>query len=196
MVYGITGGIGAGKSIVSQVIECLGYKVYYADIRARLLSNTNMVIVSELKKLFGDDIYINGCLNRGKVAEMVFSNHSFLASVNSIIHPVVAADFDSWVASMPENEIAFKEAAILFESQSHINLKGVICVVADDEVRIQRVIERDGILRNEVQNRIKNQWPQEKRIERSQYVIDNSGRVALLPQILNLIKTISVNGKL
>jgi len=184
---GVTGGIGSGKTFVCTIISAMGYPVFNADYEAKMLINNDIRVINAIKNLFGDGIYINGELNRKKVAELVFSNSLMLEKLNSIVHPVVIDYFNQWTNQYSSKSIVVKEAAILFESGANIGLDKVIGVVSPLELRIKRVIERDNTSYEAVLNRIKNQYPQEELIKKCDYIIENDGVNLLLPQIINVI---------
>lgn len=187
---GVTGGIGSGKSLACQIIKSIGYPVYNADLRAKILTDTNPIIIDGLKNLFGEDIYINGNLNRKSLADRVFQDPNLLNKVNSLIHPIVAHDFDSWVLDNSSNKILFKEAAILFESGAYKQVDKVIAVWAPIELRIKRVCERDGVSAQDVEKRIKNQINEAELLSRSDFIIKNNEFELLTPQVVNVVDAI------
>lgn len=187
---GISGGIGSGKSMVCRIVEAMGYPVYNADAEAKQLSNTHETIVSGAKALFGDSIYCNGELDRKRVGSLVFSDAKLLEQLNSIIHPVVAEHFETWVRANSEHRLVFKEAAILFESGAYKQVDKTVAVWAPDDVRIARVCKRDGIQEDRVRERMANQMSQNELVRRVDYVIKNNGEELLLPQVVNLVNVL------
>jgi dephospho-CoA kinase len=183
---GITGGIGAGKSLVCSVLEHLGYPVFYSDQIAKKIVDTNEEVKSELVFLFGDLIYESGKLNRTLMAELLFSDKSKIEKVNSIIHPKVRLAFENW-AEVQKSSIVFNEAAILFETGSYKQFDATILVTASLEVKIQRVIKRDLVTEEQVKNRIKNQWTDEEKLKLATYIIDNNGDIGILEQIERIL---------
>jgi dephospho-CoA kinase len=184
---GITGGIGCGKSTVCEVFKQLGASVYNADIEAKKLTNSNIEIREKLIKSFGNDIYLkSGEIDRQKLSSIIFSSKSALTQVNSIIHPVVKQHFDNWLIKNAENIYIIKEAAILFESGAYKDMDFIVTVFAPENVRIKRVMERDGISKEIVQQKIANQLSDSEKVERSNYVIYNDGKHLIIPQILKL----------
>ncbi|HPD95347.1 MAG TPA: dephospho-CoA kinase [Tenuifilaceae bacterium] len=188
---GITGGIGSGKTYICKIIEQLGYPVYNADVRAKELTNSNSNIKSAVKSLFGKDIYVNGKLNRSAVAKLVFEDSTLLEKLNRIIHPEVQNDFETWANSNFDNSIVFKEAAILFESGMYKLMDANILVTAPLNIRIGRVMERDGVSKNDVLKRINNQFSDEEKLKLANYTIVNDGKVLVLPQIINVINELT-----
>lgn len=171
-IIGLTGGIGSGKTMVANYIQSLGIPVYISDDEARELMNTTEVIQA-VSDEFGKDIIKNGKINRQKLAGMVFNDPDELQKLNHIVHPRVKKHFDLWVQNHQEHPILFKEAAILFESGSYKDCDAVIAITAPLEVRIQRVMERDKTDRESILTRMKNQWTDEERAAKSNYVIHN-----------------------
>lgn len=171
-IIGLTGGIGSGKTMVANYIQSLGIPVYISDDEARELMNTEEVIQA-VSDEFGKDIIQNGKINREKLAMLVFNNPDELQKLNHIVHPRVKKHFDSWVQNHQEHPILFKEAAILFESGSYKDCDAVIAITAPLEIRIQRVMERDKTDRKSILTRMKNQWTDEQRAAKSNYVIHN-----------------------
>ena len=188
LAVGITGGIGSGKSYICQIFEYLGIKIYYADARARHLSNNDAGIVSQVTNLFGDKAYVNGEYNRMHIASVVFNNSQKLQQLNSIIHPAIEKDYHNWLKSHASEPYTLKEAAILFESGTYKLLDKTILVTAPIVTRINRVVKRDNISPNDVQSRINKQWPTEKILPLADFIIENDGKRLILPQIINLDK--------
>lgn len=187
---GVTGGIGSGKSLVCSIISAMGYPVFNADIEARRIVDTDSGVVLSIKKLFGNEIYINNQLNRRRVAEIAFSNQEMLVKLNSIIHPAVAEHFIYWIIQHQSRELVVEEAAILFESGAYKYLDKIITVIAPTEIRVERVMNRDGISEQFVLSRMNNQLPQDELIKRSDYIIENDGVKLILPQIVRIINDI------
>lgn len=187
---GVTGGIGSGKSLVCQIIRTMGYPVYNADLRARNLTNSHPLIVNGVKKLFGENVYSNGLLNRKIVAEKVFNDVKLLIQLNKIIHPIVSDDFNEWLLQNHNENLVFKEAAILFESGANKQVDRVIAVWAPKELRIKRVCDRDGVAPEEVEKRISNQMDVEEINSRSDYIIRNCYNKLLVPQVVEVVDSI------
>jgi dephospho-CoA kinase len=190
---GITGGIGSGKSIICKVLETLDYPVYYADDKAKFLTNTNDEIISSLKNKFGDEIYsANNLINRKKLAELIFINPENLKFVNQLIHPIVINDFLKW-SSQQNSDIVFQEAALIIEAKVYEKLDYTISIISPKELRIERVMKRDKISKNEIIKRIENQVDDDTRIKFSDFIIYNDDKQLILSQILEIIKQINVN---
>ncbi|MET3731924.1 dephospho-CoA kinase [Moheibacter stercoris] len=172
-ILGLTGGIGSGKSTIGKWFLEKGIPVYDSDKEAKLLMNENPSLKSQLIDLFGPETYLNNEYNRKFVAEQVFENKEKLAALNAIVHPAVFHHFQEWV-SLQNSEFVVKEAAILFESGSYKDCDFILTVAADESIRIQRVMERDQVTQEQVQARIANQWTDEQRIEKSDFVLYNN----------------------
>ncbi|UTW61071.1 dephospho-CoA kinase [bacterium SCSIO 12741] len=183
---GITGGIGSGKTTVSRIFQSLGIPLYEADSRAKKVSNKDPEVRQQIIQLFGDKAYDGGTLNRPFLAGEVFSQPDKLQQLNGIIHPAVGRDYEQWVSFQRQTPYTLKEAAILFESGSNRFLKAVILVTAPEELRIQRVMDRDGTNREEVLKRMANQWSDDKKRELSQFEIINDGKSSLIKQVMNI----------
>lgn len=187
---GITGGIGSGKTTVANLFAKLGVPVFFADSETRMLQNTDAELRAELIAAFGPETYLaNGTLDRAYLARIVFADKAALQKVNSIVHPAVARHFAAWCAAHKSNAYILKEAAILFESGSQQGLDGVIAVTAPETLRIERVMQRDSISEEEVRKRMANQWPEEEKLKRANWIIYNDGR-ALEPQVEEIHHTL------
>ena len=174
-IIGLTGGIGSGKSTVAKWFEEKEIPVYNSDLEAKRLMNENPGIRNRLIEKFGTGTYGSSCLNRAYLARLVFQNPAKLKALNEIVHPVVFEDFRVWVKSQ-NAEFVVKEAAILFESGSYKDCDWVLSVIADEKIRIERVMQRDQISKAQVLERIKNQWADARKMELSDWVLyNNSG---------------------
>ena len=184
---GVTGGIGSGKSLVCSIIEAMGYPVYHADKEAKFIINTNLKAISVYKKLFGNDIYINGKLNSKKVASVIFESPELLRQVNEVIHPLVFEHFARWCEKHSQHSVVFKEAAIIFESGANKHLDKVIGVFAPLEQRVKWVTTRDGVGTDAVKHRMANQMNEEDLKALCDFRIYNSAETLLLPQVLEVV---------
>lgn len=182
---GITGGIGSGKSTICRAFSVLGIAVYDSDSRARGLMHTNKEVIAAIRKLFGNNAYIHGNLNRSYIAELVFHQPDLREKLNHIVHPAVAKDFDTW-AECQQGHYVIEEAAILFESGAYRNMDAVVTVSTPEEQRIRRTCLRDGTDEQSVRQRIAAQMSEEERIARADYVIVSDDRTPVIPQILKL----------
>ncbi|HEY4617212.1 MAG TPA: dephospho-CoA kinase [Flavobacterium sp.] len=171
-IIGLTGGIGSGKTTIANHFRSLGVPVYIADDEARIIMQSEEVI-SSIKESFGGTIFEDGILNRARLAEIVFGDPVKLKLLNEIVHPAVKKHFKQWLLDHEKFPLVVYEAAILFESGNYKDFDWIITVSAPLESRIQRVIERDGVTREQVLERIKAQWSDEQRVSKSDFVIEN-----------------------
>ena len=171
-IIGLTGGIGSGKSTVARYIESKGISIYIADDEARKITDT-IDVSNAIARAFGDEILDNGIVNRKALSQIVFNNAENLQLLNSIIHPAVRIHFLEWLEKHSDEAFIIKEAAILFESGSYKNCDKIITVEAPEEIRLQRVIIRDNVLEVEVKARMRNQWTDTMRAEKSDFVVVN-----------------------
>lgn len=182
---GITGGIGSGKSTVCTIFEVLGIPVYNADQRAKELINNDKLIRQKIIKLLGEAAYNDQGYNREYVAANVFNNPEKLQMLNAIVHPAVGLDAAKWFANQYA-PYALQEAALLVENGSYKLLDYLISVTAPEEIRVQRVMARDGVSWEQVQQRMKNQLPQAEKDKVADFIIDNSGNSSLVKQVINV----------
>ena len=194
---GLTGGIGSGKSMVCRIFAILGAYVYQADDAAKRLYDTDEKLKSEMKSVFGNDIYDGELLDRKKLAGIVFSDTEALHLVNSLAHPAVERDFERTLAtlSLGVPYLVF-EAAILFESGMYRHFDKTISVIAPEELRIKRVMERGGIARDEIIRRMNVQWTDEKRIKLSDMIIVNDEKHPVLPRLLEIHEVLTGKAKM
>lgn len=186
-IIGITGGIGSGKTTVCQLFSLLGVPVYNSDDRAKKLMVANEKLRADLIKLFGQAAYdSSGELNRSYIAQIVFEDQGKLRQLNAPVHHAVGQDLNQWIKLYPLSEYVMKEAAILFESGAWRHVDAIINVWAPERTRIKRVVQRDGCTEEDVLRRMKNQISDSLRCALSDYIIDNSGRQLLIPQVLRL----------
>ncbi len=186
---GITGGIGSGKTTVCKVFQILGVPIYFADIRAKVILDTNEEVKLKIINCFGNELLSDsGFVDRIKLAAFVFNSKEKLEKLNAILHPLVQIDFDNWLKQHATYNYILKEAAILFESGSFKNLDSIITVIAPLDLRISRVMFRDDISKSQIESRIDKQISDEEKIKRSQFVIYNNEEDFLIPQILKIHK--------
>lgn len=173
-IIGLTGGIGSGKTTVAKFIENCGFPVYYSDDRAKEIVNDNDDLKPKIKELLGEESYLqNGLYNRKFVAEKVFNDKELLQQLNEIIHPAVRIDFEEWVNKQTQYLI-FKETALLFELKLDKQCYQSILVTAEDNIRIKRVMDRDGKTYREVQSVMEKQMPEREKIKIADFVIYNN----------------------
>ncbi|MDC0249254.1 dephospho-CoA kinase [Flavobacteriales bacterium] len=186
---GLTGGIGVGKTYVAEIFSKLGVPIFNADVEAKkcLVEDLNLMIA--VQSVFGEHVYDNGILQKEELAKIVFNNNEKLVKLNALIHPVVKQRFEDWCKKQT-TPIVMKEAAILFESDAHLGLDAVICISANDQLRIIRVKKRDGCSDQEIRNRMNKQMSQTEKEKLADFVIVNNEEQLLLPQLVNVLKEI------
>ncbi len=187
---GLTGGIGAGKSIVADVLRSLGYPVFDSDSEARNLYS-DPGVASALIEYFGEEIYANGQLNKTLMTEQIFSDDNARKFVNGLIHPRVRNRFTQLVNESNAPAI-FNEAAILFETGAHEGFDKMILVTAPEEMRIERVMNRDGISREQVLDRMMRQWSDEQKSPLADCILTNDNSTPLLRQIEEMLSAFNL----
>ena len=192
-LIGITGGIGAGQSTVSTICKHLGFKVYNSDDRAKEIVSEDSIIKKKLISFFGNNIYKNGVLDRKFLSDKVFNDKSSLEQINSIIHPAVKKDFNSWVINNSNEKILFKESALLLESGAYNELDKIILIVSDKNLRVSRVLNRDqNRSKKEIESIIDKQIDEVDAIKYADIVIDNNHKKMLLPSVIKEIEKLIV----
>jgi len=194
---GITGGIGAGKSLICRIFNLLGIPLYNADYYAKYLMQTDRALISAIKQSFGHHIYENNHLNRKALAEIVFNNQEKLDQLNQIVHPAVFEHGNTWFANQQQQNkpYAIKEAALLFETGSYKMLDITILVLAPEMVRINRVMKRDQTDIESIKNRMNKQWSDAQKKELAQYCIYNDDVKAIIPQINDIHQQLTDRSK-
>lgn len=172
-IVGLTGGIGSGKTTIGKYFESFGIPVYIADDEAKALMNRSKVIKRKLIQLFGRSAYKNGELNRPYLASKIFSDKELLVKMNAIVHPKVGSHFKRWLKKQDAPYI-IKEVAIIFENNLEDQYDYIITVVADENLRIDRVINRDKSSKEKVESIISNQLSDDEKIKKSDFVIENN----------------------
>ena len=190
-VIGLTGGIGSGKTTVSKMFEALGVPVYNSDSEAKKIMLLPETIVL-LKNNFGSDFFEKDILNRKKLADLVFKNPEKLNELNAVVHPFVKKDFIIWLKKNENEKFVIKESAILFESKTNSNCDKIITVIAPLYLRMQRIVERDNLVFHEIVKRINNQLSDEKKVEKSDFVIENTDLEMTKNQVLEIYKILNL----
>lgn len=173
-IIGITGGIGSGKSTISKFIEEAGFPVYYSDVRAKTIVNDDAELQKKIKELLGENSYDdNGFYNRRYVGEIIFKDDQLRLQLNALIHPAVKINFENWISEQ-KTPFIFKETALLFELKLNESCYKSILVTADDNIRIKRVMDRDGKTYREVEAVMNKQMPEKDKIKIADFVIFNN----------------------
>ncbi len=188
---GLTGGIGSGKSFIAQIIEHMGYPVYYSDARAKELTKSNPTIKMGLISLFGEEVFEGNQLNAELISSKIFHNDELRTKVNELIHPIVRADFEKWVLNQ-HSALVFNEAAILFETGSYRNFDATVLLCAPTELKIERVMKRENCSREAVLVRMNNQWSDDEKLKLADYSILNDDETPVLIQLEAVINELLV----
>jgi dephospho-CoA kinase len=195
IVIGITGGIGSGKTTVCNVFRLLGIPVFEADAEARLLMDTDDILKVKMVDLFGEKVYtLEGKLNRPILANVIFRNNNLREIVNNLVHPLVRKAFFSWLEMKSNLPYIIYEAAILFESGFYKKMDFSILVTAPDNQRIARTKQRDGISEQMVKERMKSQWPEEKKKGMADLCLENDNKNMILLEIIRIDKKLKKDG--
>lgn len=171
---GLTGNLGSGKTTVSKLFEDLGIPVFNSDKAAREAESDETMVV-KIKEILGDDIYVDGVIDRPRMRDMVFKNPEILSKMNALVAPFVKETFRNFCVDNVQSPIIMIESAILFELDATEGLDKIIVVTADEELRIQRAMKRDGVSREQVLDKIKAQFSDKEKIERADFLIYNNG---------------------
>ena len=190
IIIGLTGGIGSGKSTVAKIFAQLGIPVLDADATAKAIMNEDHSVKTKLIELFGEDAYKENQLNRPYIAQIVFEDAFKLQQLNAIIHPITIQYAKDW-ASKQTAPYVIKEAALFFESGSSEGVEKIIGVTAPKHIRIQRVMQRDQITREDVIKRMEHQLEDSLKMKLCDWVIQNDDMHLLIPQILAIHQEIS-----
>lgn len=190
---GLTGSIGSGKTTVCKIFSLFGTNVYQADDEAKKFLDHDEV-KNNLVKKFGKSILDNkNTIDKKILASIVFYDNDALKWLNSIIHPLVISDFESWCELFNNESYVIHEAAILYETGFYKDFDAIISVSAPEELRIKRVMERDNMNRQDVLVRMANQWTDIQKAEFADYVIFNDEKRLLIPQIIQIDKKLRKN---
>jgi dephospho-CoA kinase len=185
---GITGGIGSGKSTVCRVFETFGIPVFYADTVAKEIMVTDEILIAGIQSVFGSESYEDsGKLNNKHIAAIVFSDKQQLEQLNALVHPAVFRAFDAWLLTLPVRvPYVLKEAALLFESGSYRMCDESVLVTAPKDIKIKRVMDRDGVSAEQVEARMDKQMSDDEKSAMAGFLIRNDGSQSVILQVLNL----------
>lgn len=185
----ITGGIGSGKSYVCKLLADRGIKVYDCDAAAKRIMATDTALQANLNAVVGEEVFIDGILQKPILAKFLLASEANKQAINDVVHPAVAADF---IAS----NYQWLESAILFDAKfnERINFDYIVCVIAPEDVRIERIAQRDGISHEQALQWIKRQMPQEEMEKKADFIIINDGTSNLSAAIKSLLEAVSTLG--
>jgi dephospho-CoA kinase len=191
IIIGLTGGIGSGKSTVAKIFAQLGIPVLDADATAKAIMNEDRSVKTKLIELFGEDAYKENQLNRPYIAQIVFEDAFKLQQLNAIIHPITIQYAKDW-AFKQSAPYVIKEAALFFESGSSEGVEKIIGVTAPKHIRIQRVMQRDQMTRENVIKRMEHQLEDSLKMKLCDWVIQNDDMHLLIPQILAIHQSLTI----
>ena len=188
---GLTGGIGSGKTTVSNFLLDYGIPVYNSDSKGKTLMNTNLELKNNIVSIFGERVYDNGILNTNLLSSIVFNDSTKIEQLNNLVHPKVAQDFNQWVGKNNNKPILVKEAAILIESGAYLNMDKIILVVSEKSTRINRVSKRDNSDLESIEKRINHQLTDYEKIKYADYIIENNSSLENLKlEVLKVVNKI------
>jgi len=185
-IVGLTGGIGSGKTTVSKEFQKYSIKVYNSDLRAKFLMNNSIVLKNKLINNFGKEFYINDELNKSYISQIIFNDPTSLKLINSMVHPEVFNDFNEWRQSLSEKFVLY-ESALIFETGSYKLNDFNILVTCDYDLRVKRIIKRDGINEEKINSIINNQWDDDKKITLADYIFLNTSNKENKLKVKNLV---------
>jgi len=189
---GLTGGIGSGKTTVAKLFANVSVPVYNSDVRAKYLMDNDLELKEQVAACFNVSLTADGTIDKKALGAIVFSDKKALEKLNALVHPKVAEDYERWSnAYKHQSPYVIKEAAILFESGAAETMDKVIAVTAPEAIRIDRVMNRDGVDRDAVLRRMENQWPEAKKVALANFIIYNSGEQSLIKQVLAIHQELS-----
>jgi dephospho-CoA kinase len=192
-IIGLTGGMGAGKSLVARIFETLGVPVFYSDTESKQLLGAPDIKM-QLTDAFGTAVLdSNQNVDRNWLAKHAFDDPDQLQTLNAIMHPAVNRRFENWSTRHSDKPFLLKEAAILFESGSYLDCAAVIHVTAPEDLRIRRSMVRDGLSEKQVRIRLSRQWTDAQRSAKAHYQIVNDDITPVLPQVLEIHRQLSVS---
>ena len=188
-IFGITGGIGSGKSLICKIFSTMNIPIYDADSRAKYLIINNLSLKKSIKSLLGESSYKpSGDYNRTWVASQVFNNPDLLKQLNSLVHPCVHRDAQDWVKKYPKSPFLLYEAALMKAAGDSNVFEKVIVVNAPIALRIKRIKQRDNRSEQEIKDIIARQITDEERLKIADYVIENDDKQPILDQVLALFE--------
>lgn len=185
--YGICGGIGAGKSVVSRYFRAAGYSVYDTDLEARRLMEESREIHARLCDVIHPQAVTDGVIDRQLIAREVFDCKEKLSQLNNIVHTALKENLATWLEAHRDEEFVFVECALMFTAGIYKMVDETIQVVAPEELRIVRVMKRNGLSREQVISRLQSQQEEENlAAQHSTLHIINDNETALLPQLVSI----------
>ena len=191
----ITGGIGSGKSYISNILQEYGIPIYNTDDEAKRLMVSDEGIRHDLIALLGEEVYVEGALNKSLLASYLFADAENAARINGIVHPRVKLDFCRWLEQHTDKEIVGMECAILFEAGFDDAVDSVVMVYAPEALRVERAMKRDHATESQIRARMAAQMNDEEKRKRADYVIYTDGSIPLDSQLSTLIAQLKLENK-
>ena len=186
----ITGGIGSGKTFVSNLLKERGIPIYNSDDEAKRLMVSDEGIRRDLMALLGEDVYQGDVLNKPLLASYLFADAGNAARINAIVHPRVRADFSRWLSERQDVEVSGLECAILYEAGFEDTVDKVVMVYAPESLRIERAMKRDNATEQQIRARIAAQMDDEEKRRKAHFVICTDGNIPVEEQITTLVTQI------
>ena len=191
----ITGGIGSGKSYISNLLQEYDIPIYNTDDEAKRLMLSDEGIRHDLVALLGEEVYVEGTLNKSLLASYLFADAENAVRINGIVHPRVKMDFSRWLERHSDKEIVGMECAILFEAGFDDAVDAVVMVYAPESLRIERAMKRDHATEAQIKARIAAQMNDEEKCKRADYIIYTDGSIPLDSQLSTLITQLKLENK-
>ena len=191
----MTGGIGSGKSYISHILQEYGIPIYNTDDEAKRLMVSDEGIRRDLVALLGEEVYVQGTLNKSLLASYLFADAENASRINGIVHPRVKLDFCRWLEQHTDKEIVGMECAILFEAGFDDAVDSVVMVYAPEALRVERAMKRDYATEAQIRARIAAQLDDEEKRKRADYVIYTDGSIPLDSQLSTLIAQLKLENK-
>ena len=191
----ITGGIGSGKSYISNILQEYGIPIYNTDDEAKRLMVSDEGIRHDLMALLGKEVYVEGTLNKSLLASYLFADAENAARINGIVHPRVKTDFCRWLEQHTDKEIVGMECAILFEAGFDDTVDAVVMVYAPEALRVERAMKRDHATESQIRARMAAQMNDEEKRKRADYVVYTDGSIPLDSQLSTLITQLKLENK-
>lgn len=191
----ITGGIGSGKSYISNLLQEYDIPIYNTDDEAKRLMLSDEGIRHDLVALLGEEVYVEGTLNKSLLASYLFADAENAARINGIVHPRVKMDFSRWLERHSDKEIVGMECAILFEAGFDDAVDAVVMVYAPESLRIERAMKRDHATEAQIKARMAAQMNDEEKCKRADYIIYTDGSIPLDSQLSTLVTQLKLENK-
>lgn len=191
---GITGNMGSGKSLVCSIFKSLDIPVFDADQQTKLLY-TESDIRLKIQKQFGKSVYQgDGQLNKARLAQLIFNDPYAMQFIRELMYPRLHKRFDEWATEQQKRQSPYVlyEAALIFENDFQSHFDFTILIIAPEALRVERIKERDKLSDSEIRQRMDHQWPEAKKLELTDFVIQNDGKTMLIPQVLEVHRKLLV----